>query len=35
MQGLGGTFDIEETRVEPAEPLHMPMLGAMTSRRNQ
>ena len=33
MQGLGRTFDVEETRVESAEPLHMPMLGAMTSHQ--
>ena len=30
MQRLGGTFDVEETRVEAAEPLHILMLGAMT-----
>ena len=31
MQGLGRAFDVEETRVESAEPFHVPMVGAMTS----
>ena len=35
MQGLGETFDVEETCVEPAQPFHVPMLGAMTARRTQ
>ena len=35
MQGLGKTFDVEETGIESAEPFHVPMLGAMISRRTQ
>ena len=35
MQGLGQALDIEETRVESAEPFHVPMLGAMTTHRDQ
>ena len=35
MQGLAKTFDVEETRVQTAEPLHTPMLGALTAHRNQ
>ena len=35
MQRLGGAFDIKETRVESAEPFHVPMLGAMTTHRDQ
>jgi hypothetical protein len=35
MQRLGGAFDVEETRVKAAQPFHTPMLGAMTSNRNQ
>jgi hypothetical protein len=33
MQRLGRAFDIEETRVKAAEPLHMPRLGAMTTSK--
>src|ERR1700676_3330324 len=28
MQGLARALDVEETRVESAEPFHVPMLGA-------
>ena len=34
MQGLGQALDVEETRVESAEPFHVPMLGALTSHLN-
>ena len=34
MQGLGQALDVEETRVESAEPFHVQMLGAMTSHPN-
>src|SRR3954453_6466736 len=35
MQGLVGTFDVKETRVESAEPFHIPMLGPMLIDRDQ
>src|SRR5262245_20541163 len=35
MLRLANTFDVKETGVESAEPFHVPMLGAMTSRRAQ
>lgn len=34
MQGLGGTFDVEETGVESAEPFHIPMLGRLRVETN-
>ena len=35
MKGLVGTFNVKETRVESAEPFHIPMLEPMTTHRNQ
>ena len=35
VNGLGEAFDVEETGVEPAEPFHVLMLGAMSTRRTQ
>src|SRR5262245_36043036 len=35
MLRLASTFDVKETGVESTEPFHVPMVGAMTSRRAQ
>jgi hypothetical protein len=35
MLGLANTFDVQETGIESTEPFHVPMLGAISSRRTQ